>query len=55
MQIPGSVPFKSTEITAVKILADGTRIELGTIASWHRNPIINAWRQLKLRIKRWFA
>lgn len=29
----------SSEVTAVKILADGTRVPLGTIAYWHRNPL----------------
>ena len=29
----------SAEVEAVKILADGTRVPLGTIAYWHRNPL----------------
>lgn len=28
----------SAEVEAVKILADGTRVPLGTVAYWHRNP-----------------
>ena len=31
--------LKSVEIQAVKILADGTQVPLGTISYWHRNPI----------------
>lgn len=41
---------KSLEIEAVKILADGTRIPLGVISTWHRNPIIRLWRRAKRAI-----
>jgi hypothetical protein len=38
---------KSLEIEAVKILADGTRVPLGVISTWHRNPVIRFWRRAK--------
>jgi hypothetical protein len=41
---------KAMEISAVKILADGTKVPLGTICTWHRNPLINLWRNLKLKL-----
>jgi hypothetical protein len=31
------------EINAVIIRADGTHEDLGTIASWHRNPLKRWW------------
>jgi hypothetical protein len=31
--------FKQTSIDAVVIRADGTRVDLGTIAYYHRNPL----------------
>lgn len=31
--------LQSAEVQAVKILADGTRVPLGTVAYWSRNPI----------------
>lgn len=34
----GRGPVKQAEIQAVIIRADGTRIELGRIAYYHRNP-----------------
>lgn len=42
-----SVPAKSAEIHAVKILADGRRVDLGCIAYWHRNPLMRLWRKIK--------
>lgn len=44
--------FKSVQISAVKIRADGSVVDLGTIAQWHRNPFIRAWRTIKARISR---
>lgn len=36
---------KSMEISAVKILADGTRVDLGVLTRWHRNPFVRLlWR-----------
>ncbi len=29
----------SSELIAEKVLADGTRIPLGTLSYWHRNPV----------------
>lgn len=35
----------SAQISAVKILADGTRVPLGVVAYYHRNPLRRlAWR-----------
>lgn len=34
---------KSMEIAAVKILADGTRVDLGVLSRWHRNPLVRLW------------
>lgn len=31
--------IKSVQVEAVKILADGTRVPLGVISYWHRNPL----------------
>lgn len=35
------------EITAVKILADGTKVPLGTVAYYHRNPLRRLWWRVK--------
>ncbi len=40
----------SAEVEAVKILADGTRVPLGTISYWHRNPL----KRLFFKIKQFF-
>ncbi len=34
-----AMPIRSAQISAVKILADGTRIDLGVLAYYHRNPL----------------
>lgn len=52
MKISSSAKFKSAEISAVKIRADGTVVDLGVISTWHRNPIIRWWRQLRLALRR---
>jgi hypothetical protein len=41
--------FKQASIDAVVIRADGTRVDLGTIAYYHRNPLRRwAWSLRKL-------
>lgn len=37
---------KEASIHAVKIRADGTRIDLGMIAYYHKNPFIRVWRNI---------
>jgi hypothetical protein len=39
--------FKSVEIVAEKVLADGTRIPLGVIGYWHQNPIMRVLYRLR--------
>lgn len=45
---------KSATVEATIIKADGTRIPLGTIAAWHRNPVKrlahNLWCWIKGRL-----
>ena len=45
IQLGGSASSspKSMEISAVKILADGTRVDLGVLTRWHRNPFVRLW------------
>lgn len=51
----GRSPFKSAEISAVVLNADGTiKRDLGTIAYWHANPLKRwAWA-VRQWIKRTF-
>ena len=43
------VRVRRTEISAVITRADGTVENLGVVSSWHRNPLIRAWRKLRRR------
>jgi hypothetical protein len=45
-----SSAVKSCSVSAVVIRADGTRQDLGTIAQWHRNPLIRLIHWIKSRI-----
>ena len=47
MDINAASPIKSVQLSGRIIKADGTVVELGQLATWHRNPIINAWRRFK--------
>lgn len=38
-----SSSVKYGEISAVKILADGTRVDLGVLSRGHRNPLVRLW------------
>jgi hypothetical protein len=42
-------PMKSASIEAVITTRDGTKIPLGAIAVWHRNPLIRAWSEWRLK------
>lgn len=42
---------KSASIHAVKIKADGTRIPLGVVAYWHRNPLRRWWWRIKQAVR----
>jgi MoaA/NifB/PqqE/SkfB family radical SAM enzyme len=37
--------IQSMRLEAVVIRADGTREEVGTIAFWHRNPLVRLWHR----------
>jgi len=43
---------RQVTMRATKIQADGTRVPLGVVSAWHRNPIVNAWLQLKVWLGR---
>lgn len=46
---------KSASIEAVVLNADGTvKKRLGVVASYHRNPLINAWQNVRLRLRNLF-
>lgn len=47
MQVNGKA--REASISAVIIRADGTRVDLGTISYWHRNPL----RRLAWRVRCW--
>lgn len=50
MQVNFPGPLKQAEIQAVIIRKDGTRVELGRIAYWHKNPLrVWAWN-----VGQWF-
>jgi hypothetical protein len=34
---------REMSISAVVIRADGSRVDLGTVAYWHRNPLKRFW------------
>lgn len=40
------------EISAVKILADGTRIDLGVLTRWHSNPAVRLWWRIQDAFRR---
>lgn len=43
MNIIGESAVKSASISAVKILADGTRVDLGVVSYYHSNPFKRLW------------
>ncbi len=44
---------RSMELRVVVTRADGTVEDYGAVAAMHRNPIINLWRQISIRTRRW--
>lgn len=40
-------PVKRSELSATITRADGTVVELGVIAAWHRNPLVRLWYRLR--------
>ena len=52
MDINAVSSIKSVQLTGRIVKADGTVVELGQLATWHRNPVVNAWRRLKHFLKR---
>lgn len=52
MNIQAPANVESVKLVGRIIRADGTVVELGEIATWHRNPIINAWRRFKHFLRR---
>lgn len=47
-----SSSVKYGEISAVKILADGTRVDLGVLTRWHRNPFVRLWWRIQDAFRR---
>ena len=44
---------RAMELRIVVTRADGTVEDYGVVAAMHRNPIINLWRQIAIRVRRW--
>lgn len=42
--------FKSVEVMAEKVLADGTRIPLGVVGYWHKNPIMRVLYSIRRKL-----
>lgn len=49
MNVVAKTPPKMMSISAVVIRADGTRVNLGEVAYYHKNPL----KRLFWRVKRW--
>ena len=43
--------IKSIEVEAVIIRKDGTRVNLGQVAYWHKNPLRRWWNAVKQSFK----
>lgn len=39
--------LREVTIEAVVIRADGTKEDLGVVSSWHKNPLVRAYRKIK--------
>ena len=54
IQLGGSASSspKSMEISAVKIRADGTHVDLGVLTRWHRNPLVRLWWRIQDAFRR---
>lgn len=51
--IIGEQKFKEVTVEATIIRADGTRVPLGVVAYYHKNPLKRAWHSLKQKITNW--
>lgn len=51
IHVGNNVDPKMASIDAVIIRADGTRVNLGTIAYYHKNPLKRLWWKIKRFIK----
>jgi hypothetical protein len=49
----GEQKFKEVIIEATIVRADGTRIPLGVVAYYHKNPLMRALHSLKQKLKNW--
>lgn len=49
----GKNKVKEVTVEAVKVLADGTRVPLGVVASYHSNPFKRWYYNLKRIISKW--
>lgn len=46
-------PARWAQISAVITRANGQVEDVGVISYWHRNPVLNAWGNLKIKINEW--
>ena len=51
MDISGRGRLREASIHAVKILADGTRVDLGVVSYYHRNTFKRLWWWLARKFK----
>lgn len=51
MNFSATNQVKSMRVEAVKILADGTRVDMGTVAYYNSNPLKRLWFALKQKFK----
>lgn len=47
MNIRTLSPIRSIQVEAVIIRADGRIESVGTIAYWHKNPLMRGWHRIK--------
>jgi len=43
MEATASTPIRTATVSAVIIRADGTRVDLGVVSRYHKNPIKRLW------------
>lgn len=49
----GEQKFKEVIIEATIIRADGTKVPLGVVAYYHKNPLMRGLHSLKQKLKNW--
>jgi len=49
----GEQKFKEVTIEATIIRADGTKVPLGVVAYYHKNPLMRGLHFLKQKLKNW--